>query len=236
LALSSRYKIADFADARQESETINQSISHFEEDIGVSFNDNFWYALIASMGRALMESDTRGAALTFLRKSFAYVSSAEERTYLTLPLVVFGDDLQWVSTDGKILSFGPLLFQKFADPFPARLIARYLATMFGHGRCFHRLGVIADCIIYGAKTFPDAFSEIKKGLADDCFKILDAETNIAKSDKIASVLVQLVWVTQSRTSADKVGPIGEDALTTYIGSTIDGIKELFEKRWKERRT
>jgi hypothetical protein len=111
-------------------------------------------------------------------------------------------------------------------------IVGYLAHMYGHRYCSHKVEQIGDCLIYGCAKYPQDFGSLKGQIVRKCWKMLDGETNQAKIAKIGTVCACFYTIPAVRTPCRTRSGIGrvEDAnLAAYIAGTIDGVADLLSR-------
>jgi hypothetical protein len=216
-------------DTREMSPLIAQGVAFFEESLGVKFTECFCHAFALAVTRVVQELDTRQRALKLLCICLLHAETAEDRVYLALPLVAFADnDLGWLLAESGARNMAEFIFQKMPDIAVAKNAAVYIASMFGEHGCAHRVEIMAECILFGIKVYPEAFGPVRATLLAQCWRMLDVEANAGRTELIATVAGALYFVPKSPQKPVLLGKIEDNALTSSIGSTIDGIGLLLE--------
>jgi hypothetical protein len=221
--------LAEIRDTINVSTLIAQGVAFFEEGIGVSFTESFCHALAVAVTRVVQELDTRQRALKLLCICLLHAQTREDRVYLALPLVAFADnDLAWLYAESRCKTIAEYVFQKMPDIAVAKVAAIYLSAMFGEHPCSHRLELMAECILFGIKVYPAAFGPVRSPLLAQCWKMLEVEAQPARTALIAQVASALYLVPLAPPAPPLLWKVDDNALTTSIGSTIDGIGKLLD--------
>jgi hypothetical protein len=184
------------------------------------------------MTRAFEEADTRPAAWRLFAVCLQNITDQTLAVYYALPFIAFSQgDYQWILSAMHCESIPEFLFKDFerrSDEDRGCIVA-YLAHMYGHRYCSHKLEQIGDCLIHGCAKYPQYFGSLKGHIVRKCWKMLDGETNQAKIVNIGTVCACFYTVPTGRVPCRTRPAIGrvEDAnLATYIAGTIDGVADL----------
>jgi hypothetical protein len=222
--------------SRTQHSAISDAITIFEEEMKISFKQNFSYAFNISLTRVFEEMDTRRTAIELAKTCIQRLAGNEPlAVYYTLPFVAFGqEDPQWVLnvTSSSCQTIGEFIFKDFdaRKPDDRQDIVGYLAQMLGERHCAHRIELLADCLIFGSKTYPQLLAPFKKFMLEKCWKMLAAESNQTKIEKLAMLCASfcvMPWAKSTNVKI-KIGRFnaGDDTLGVLIGNTIDSIAVL----------
>jgi hypothetical protein len=225
------------------SQAIVDSVSIYEESVGVSFSANFGFALVKAMTRSLEEVETRKAAVTVLKTCIKRCAGKPQiAAYFALGFLAYAQEdpqsiLAWVPT--KSATVAAFIFKDFetrmADDTAA--IVRYLGQTFGSRHCAHRLEVIADCLVYGATRYPECLKLIKTNVIRMCWQLMDTEFHGAKAEMIAGVCGTFFALPDERQAkVQLVGRIGDDALARCITGAVDGVAAALQLNLQSVRT
>jgi hypothetical protein len=221
-----RLDMAAIEATRCTSDVVANAVARFENEFRVNFAANFAYAFNIALTRVFEEVETRRAGVALLKAFIPKLREGDANlaVYFALPFVAFGqEDAQWIA-NGSISEF---IFRDFGarKKDDAADIVTYLAMMLGERHCAHRIEVIADCLIYGAKQCPEVVRMVKRMALEKCWKMLASENNQGKIDKIAEMCAAfcvIPWPKELLVPAKADRP-PEDVVNAYIAGTIDGI-------------
>lgn len=221
--------LEDFKHYRHDN--INHCISTCEDEIGARFDDNFAFAFIQFLTRAIEETETRRSAIHLLKICIGHMARRRKiALFYMLPLIVFAPEecsAVLASMKGKYQQVPEFLVAKLKKmPEESGLIVGYLASMFG---CSPQIDLISDCLVTGAHLCPKEFSYVKPMLVEKCFKMLRLDKNKSSTiDKISSVAGAFLCLDDpvgSKTLGARinVSDIVDDNLKTYIIGVINYI-------------
>jgi hypothetical protein len=223
------------------SEKICDSISAYEDGLKVSFTANFSYAFVLSLTPVLENVVTRPLAIDVLNVCLAYLTEhVRIAVYYTLPYIAFAaEDPQWIADSvglktNKCFTISEFVFRKFGKRQTCEMaeITGYLVDVLGSPHSAHRMEIIADCLIFGAKKYPHVFGSLKKVVMEKCWRMLEDEGNPVRQNKIASLAASFLCIPWEDDTLGQIGlrngvkTIPDEALGNCLRKMIDGVAEV----------
>jgi hypothetical protein len=218
--------------SREVSSHLAQGISAFEEEMGINLTANFPHGFAIALRKALDEPETRPSAV-YLLKLCISASPAATGVFFFVPLIAYAVEdpiVVLASIAPECASVPEFLFTGFGERPPEEQadIVSYLSMIFGDRYCAHRMEIIGDCLIWGVDRYPAVFSGLKKETVEKCWKMMAAEKNPARLDKLAAVAAAFFSLPQAKTSIriTKSKLVPDNTLGTYIGGVVTGVSEV----------
>jgi hypothetical protein len=223
--------INDMSRTRGVSHHFQEGLSLFEEDQHVDFTANFAFAFAVSLRKALEEVVTRSYAVSLLKLCIK-LSPPSIGVFFMLPVIAYSpeDPLMVVAQIAPDSSgVGDFLFTDFENR-PAKEqsdIVLYLADAFGNRYSAQRMESIAECLIWGAERYSEVFAGVRAALMDKCSKMLPAEKNPARLDRISAVQAEFYELPAgTKPVAPMSSKLVDDNLTTYLNGVVTGVAEV----------
>jgi hypothetical protein len=218
------------------SQSLYTAVSLFETDMKVSFADNFAWAFIQTLGRAVEEITTRKRALSVLKLCIeSERGRSRNAPYFALPLLAFGsgDPKAILASAGSRFQVVPeFLFDGFASRTSDEqsCILGYLGAMFGARLCVHRIDVLGNCLLFAAKRYPRCCGGLKRMIVKKCWTMIDSEVDNGRIDRLVQICGAFLSLPPGKAAWKPREPVrmSDDTLATYINGTLDGIADVLK--------
>ncbi|OHT14726.1 hypothetical protein TRFO_02982 [Tritrichomonas foetus] len=225
----------ELCNSRFLSREINMAIMNIEKTFSVDFTKNFALSLAFVLNTAFEEQDTHEQAKMCLKQCMYRLSSNKQAaSNFLLPFVAFdNDDPWWIFQLFHVKTIPEAVFYEFDEKSleERKMIAQYLASMYGQRYTINKKNDIIECLIYGARKYPHEFAAVQGSIVSKCWKILGTQKNFQIVELVTSLTATFIGIKDKHKCIQipelSISFLNENTYNICIQECTNGIVKLF---------